>query len=208
MQDKYALEVVAATGVYDSPRATTMVLKTDVVVTSSAGYTVRMNEAQIDIKTKPHGVGQIGRCDAVEQGRSNRSGWTSAKVATGCVFTGDVDVYLRPQSASTAPTRSRAAASRLPRAGTNRQTMTMLPRNQPTAALRRRAGNAGGRRRAGTTVEHAAQCAGRAFRNRDQPVSIKDGRARGRKSCDHRDLHGKRSSGQGDAPRCAANSNT
>ena len=36
-----------------------MVLKTDVVVTSSAGYSVHMNEAADRRQDEPHGVGQV-----------------------------------------------------------------------------------------------------------------------------------------------------
>src|SRR5262249_55678248 len=50
MQDKNTVEVTAATGVYDT-KGDAMVLKGDVVVTSTAGYSVQMNEAQIDVKT-------------------------------------------------------------------------------------------------------------------------------------------------------------
>ena len=108
MQDQNTVEVVAATGVYDT-KGDTMVLKTDVVVTSSAGYTVRMNEAQIDVRTNrmvsdksvevtlSNGTIKSKRMDVSENGDLMR-------------FTGDVDVYLMPQSASPATTEGAAGA--------------------------------------------------------------------------------------------------
>jgi lipopolysaccharide export system protein LptC len=118
MQDKNAVEVKAASGIYDT-KGDTMVLKTDVVVTSSAGYSVRMNEAQIDIKTNrmvsdksvevtlSNGTIKSRRMEVSENGDLMR-------------FTGDVDVYLVPQSASAAPTEATpSAASAAPTAGSN-----------------------------------------------------------------------------------------
>jgi len=50
MQDKAVVEVQAATGLYDT-KSDAIVLKTDVTLTSSAGYSVRLDEAKVDIKT-------------------------------------------------------------------------------------------------------------------------------------------------------------
>jgi len=109
MQDQNTVEVVAATGVYDT-KGDTMVLKTDVVVTSSAGYSVHMNEAQIDVKTNrmvsdksvevtlSNGTIKSKRMDVSENGDLMR-------------FTGDVDVYLVPQSASAAPAEATPSAA-------------------------------------------------------------------------------------------------
>jgi lipopolysaccharide export system protein LptC len=95
MQDKNTVDVSAATGIYDT-KGDTMVLKTDVVVTSSAGYSVRMNEANIDVKsnrmvsdksvevTLSNGTIKSKRMDVSENGDLMR-------------FTGDVDTYLVPQ---------------------------------------------------------------------------------------------------------------
>jgi lipopolysaccharide export system protein LptC len=116
MQDKNTVEVVAATGVYDT-KGDTMVLKTDVVVTSSAGYSVHMNEAQIDVKTNrmvsdksvevtlSNGTIKSKRMEVSENGDLMR-------------FTGDVDVYLVPQTAAPATTEgASSAASAGPTAG-------------------------------------------------------------------------------------------
>jgi lipopolysaccharide export system protein LptC len=109
MQDQNTVEVVAATGVYDT-KGDTMVLKTDVVVTSTAGYSVHMNEAQIDVKTNrmvsdksvevtlSNGTIKSKRMDVSENGDLMR-------------FTGDVDVYLVPQSASAAPAEATPSAA-------------------------------------------------------------------------------------------------
>ncbi len=108
MQDKNTLEVSAATGVYDT-KSDAMVLRTDVVVTSSAGYSVRMNEAQIDVKsnqmvsdksvevTLSNGTIKSKRMEVSENGDLMR-------------FTGDVDVYLEPQTASPAAAEAASGA--------------------------------------------------------------------------------------------------
>jgi lipopolysaccharide export system protein LptC len=107
MQDKNTVDVSAVTGVYDT-KGDTMVLKTDVVITSSAGYSVHMNEAEIDVKTNrmvsdksvevtlSNGTIKSKRMDVSENGDLMR-------------FTGDVDVYLVPQSAASAPTEGAAS---------------------------------------------------------------------------------------------------
>jgi len=122
MQDQNTVDVKAATGVYDT-KADTMVLKTDVVVTSSAGYSVRMNEAQIDVKTNhmvsdksvvvtlSNGTIKSRRMDVLENGDLMR-------------FTGDVDVYLVPQSASSAATAPAEAAATGPSGGADAGTKT------------------------------------------------------------------------------------
>ena len=109
MQDKNTVDVTAATGVYDT-KGDTMLLKTDVVVTSSAGYSVRMNEAQIDVKTNrmvsdksvevtlSNGTVKSRRMEVSENGDLMR-------------FTGDVDVYLVPQEASPASTSGASSAA-------------------------------------------------------------------------------------------------
>jgi lipopolysaccharide export system protein LptC len=109
MQDKSTVDVVAATGVYDT-KVDAMVLKTDVVVTSSTGYSVRMNEAQIDIKTNrmvsdqsvvvtmSNGTIKSKRMEVSENGDLMR-------------FTGDVDTYFVPQSAPSADTQGAGSAA-------------------------------------------------------------------------------------------------
>jgi lipopolysaccharide transport protein LptA/LPS export ABC transporter protein LptC len=108
MQDKNTVNVSAATGVYDT-KGDTMVLKTDVVVSSTAGYSVRMNEAQIDVKsnrmvsdksvevTLANGTVKSRRMDVSENGDLMR-------------FTGDVDVYLVPQEPASTEGAANAAA--------------------------------------------------------------------------------------------------
>ncbi len=108
MQDKTTVEVSAATGIYDT-KGDTMVLKTNVVVTSSAGYSVRMKEAQLDVKTN-----RIVSDKSVEVTLSN--GTINAKrmevSQNGDLmrFEGDVDTYLVPQTASAAPADTSASA--------------------------------------------------------------------------------------------------
>jgi lipopolysaccharide export system protein LptC len=109
MQDKNTVDVSAATGIYDT-KGDTMMLKTDVVVSSSAGYSVRMNEAQIDVKTNrmvsdksvevtlSNGTIKAKRMDVSENGDLMR-------------FTGDVDTYLVPQTARPAATEGASNAA-------------------------------------------------------------------------------------------------
>lgn len=109
MLDKNTIDVVAATGIYDT-KADALVLKTDVVVTSSGGYSVRMNEAQIDIKTNrmvsdksvevtlSNGTIKSKRMEVSENGDLMR-------------FTGDVDTYMVPQSESPAPAEAASSAA-------------------------------------------------------------------------------------------------
>jgi lipopolysaccharide export system protein LptC len=112
MQDKTTVELSAATGMYDT-KGDMMVLKTDVVVTSSAGYSVRLNEAKVDIKTNrivsdqpvevklSNGTVKSNRLEVSDNGDLMR-------------FEGDVDVYLVPQNA---PEASNDAAANAPSAG-------------------------------------------------------------------------------------------
>jgi lipopolysaccharide export system protein LptC len=108
MQDKTTVELSAATGMYDT-KGDMMVLKTDVVVTSSAGYSARLNEAKVDIKTNrivsdqpvevklSNGTVKSNRLEVSDNGDLMR-------------FEGDVDVNLVPQAAPSAPTDSAATA--------------------------------------------------------------------------------------------------
>src|SRR5262249_46881360 len=50
MQDKATVELKAATGLYDT-KADTMQLNTDITLTSSSGYSARLDAASVDIKT-------------------------------------------------------------------------------------------------------------------------------------------------------------
>jgi lipopolysaccharide export system protein LptC len=98
MQDKSTVDLTAATGVYDT-KGDTMLLRTNVVVTSSSGYSVVLHEAQFDVKTnrivsdKPvevkmsSGTVKASRLEVSDNGDTMR-------------FEGDVDVTLVPQPPS------------------------------------------------------------------------------------------------------------
>ncbi len=108
MQDQTTVEVSAASGTYDT-KGDAMVLKTDVVIKSSAGFSVRMNEAQLDVKanqivsnkpvevTLANGTIKSQRMEVRENGDLMR-------------FEGDVDVHLVPQAAS-APAEAATSTS-------------------------------------------------------------------------------------------------
>jgi len=101
MQDKTTVNITAATGTYDT-KGDTMVLRTNVVITSSAGYSVKLNEAKVDVKTN-----RIRSDQGVEVTLSN--GWVKSKRLevsdNGDVmnFEGDVDFYLAPPPAPSPP---------------------------------------------------------------------------------------------------------
>jgi lipopolysaccharide export system protein LptC len=107
MQDKSTVTLTAATGLYDT-KGDTMMLRTNVVVTSTSGYSVRLQEAQFDTKTnrivsdKPvevtmsSGIVKANRLEVSDNGDTMR-------------FEGDVDVNLVPPPGS--PPAQAAAAS-------------------------------------------------------------------------------------------------
>jgi lipopolysaccharide export system protein LptC len=108
MQDKTTVELSAASGIYDT-KGDTMVLRTDVVVTSSAGYTVRLKEAKVDVKTNriisdqpvevtlSNGTVKANRLEVSDNGDN-------------LYFEGDVDVDLTPQLAASTPAQAAASA--------------------------------------------------------------------------------------------------
>jgi lipopolysaccharide export system protein LptC len=108
MQDKSTVDLTAATGVYDT-KGDTMLLRTNVVVTSSSGYSVVLHEAQFDVKTnrivsdKPvevkmsSGTVKASRLEVSDNGDTMR-------------FEGDVDVTLVPQPPTSPPAQAAAAA--------------------------------------------------------------------------------------------------
>ncbi len=112
MQDKSIVTLTAATGIYDT-KSDTMLLKTDVVVTSSTGYTVRLDEAKMDVKsnriisdrpvevTLSNGSVKANRLEVSDNGDT-------------MFFQGDVNVDLLPQPAAAA---SAQAAANVPAAG-------------------------------------------------------------------------------------------
>jgi lipopolysaccharide export system protein LptC len=112
MQDKSTVTITAASGIYDT-KGDTMLLRNDVVVTSSAGYSVRLNEAKVDVKTNriisdqrvevtlSNGTVKANRLEVGDNGDVMR-------------FEGDVDVDLIPQSAASTPA---PAASNVPSTG-------------------------------------------------------------------------------------------
>jgi len=108
MQDKSTVDLTAATGIYDT-KGDTMLLRTNVVVTSSSGYSVVLHEAQFDVKTnrivsdKPvevkmsSGTVKASRLEVSDNGDTMR-------------FEGDVDVTLVPQPPASPPAQAAAAA--------------------------------------------------------------------------------------------------
>jgi lipopolysaccharide export system protein LptC len=114
MQDHSKLELSAASGIYDT-KADVMDLKTNVVIITSTGYTVHMDEAKVDNKA----------------GRVMSNHPVTVKMTTGTVdanglevvdngdlirFTGGVETHLVPQqgpgSANAAPAANTAATRR------------------------------------------------------------------------------------------------
>ena len=124
MQDKSTVELTAASGTYDT-KGDMMVLRTDVVVTSSAGYSVRLNEAKVDVKTNriisdqpvevtlSNGTVKANRLEVSDNGDVMR-------------FEGDVDVNLVPQpAASDARAGRRDRTRQRPERRPEDRTMTM-----------------------------------------------------------------------------------
>jgi lipopolysaccharide export system protein LptC len=107
MQDKTTVEVSAAAGTYDT-KGDTMLLRTDVVVTSSSGYSVRLNEAKVDVKTNriisdqpvevmlSNGTVKANRLEVSDNGTTMH-------------FEGDVDVNQVPPAAASTPGSGQAA---------------------------------------------------------------------------------------------------
>ena len=97
MIDQSQVDLQAATGVYDT-KADQLILKTDVLVVSSAGYEARMKEASVDIKQnkivseKPvdvkllNGTLNANRMEVVENGELMR-------------FGNGIELYLAPPPA-------------------------------------------------------------------------------------------------------------
>jgi lipopolysaccharide export system protein LptC len=112
MQDKSTVDLSAATGTYDT-KGDTMLLQTDVVVTSSAGYSVRLNEAKVDVKTN-----RIISDQPVEVTLSNGTIKANRLEVSDngdvMYFEGDVDVDLVPPTAAAAPAQ---AVSSVPGSG-------------------------------------------------------------------------------------------
>jgi lipopolysaccharide export system protein LptC len=110
MQDKSTVTITAASGVYDT-KGDTMLLRTDVVVTSSSGYSVRLNEAKVDVKTNriisdqpvevmlSNGTVKANRLEVSDNGDTMH-------------FEGDVDVKLVPPAAASTPGSGQAAGAR------------------------------------------------------------------------------------------------
>jgi lipopolysaccharide export system protein LptC len=107
MQDKSTVVLTAAIGVYDT-KSDTMLLHTNVIVTSSSGYSVRLHEAKLDVKTNrvisdqpvevtlSNGTVKADRLEVSDNGDA-------------MLFEGNVDMTLVPQPA--APTPAQAAAT-------------------------------------------------------------------------------------------------
>jgi len=109
MQDKSTVTITAATGFYDT-KVDSMLLKTNVVVVSSSGYTVRLDEAKIDVKsnriisdrpvdvTLSSGTVKSDRLEVSDNGDT-------------MLFEGNVDVFLVPQTAAATPAQAAANAT-------------------------------------------------------------------------------------------------
>jgi len=101
MQDHSTLELHAATGVYDT-KAEIMDLKTNIVLITSTGYTVRLDEARIDNK-----AGRIFSNHPVfvtmSTGTVNANGMEVVDGGDLIRFTNGVETHLVPQKASATP---------------------------------------------------------------------------------------------------------
>src|SRR5262249_43058353 len=108
MQDKSTIEVRADTGVYDT-KQDVMLLKTNVTLVSSSGYTVRMQDAHVDNKsgrvvsehpvevTLTNGTINAHRIEVMDNGEMIR-------------FGNGVETYLVPQTAPGTPETGGGAA--------------------------------------------------------------------------------------------------
>jgi len=111
MQDKSTVVLTAKTGIYDT-KGDTMVLRTDVLVTSSSGYSVLLHEAQFDVKTNriiserpvevtlSNGTVKANRLEVTDNGDT-------------MLFEGNVDMTLVPAPS----TPAQAAATAGPKSG-------------------------------------------------------------------------------------------
>jgi lipopolysaccharide export system protein LptC len=112
MQDRTKVEVRAATGVYDT-KTEGMVLKKDVVVTTTAGYVVHLEDAKVDNK-----AGRISSNRPVAvtmaSGTINANGLEVLENGDLIRFTNGVETHLVPQpgSANAAPAASPRPAAR------------------------------------------------------------------------------------------------
>jgi lipopolysaccharide export system protein LptC len=101
MQDRGTLELHAATGVYDT-KAEIMDLKTNIVLITSTGYTVHLDEARIDNK-----AGRISSNHPVavtmSTGTVDANGLEVLEGGDLIRFTNGVETHLVPQKASATP---------------------------------------------------------------------------------------------------------
>ena len=105
MQDRSSLELRARNGVYDT-KADQMELKTNVVITTSTGYVVRLEQARVDNK-----AGRVTSNRPVTvtmaTGTVNANGLEVVEGGDLIRFTGGVETNLVPQHApATAPARA------------------------------------------------------------------------------------------------------
>ena len=107
MQDKSTVELKAATGVYDT-RDDMLTLHTDIVITSSTGYSAKLNEAIVDIRKNT-----IVSDKAVEvkmtSGTVNANHLEVSENGDLIHFDKGVEMNLVPQPAPDAPAGPRAA---------------------------------------------------------------------------------------------------
>jgi lipopolysaccharide export system protein LptC len=115
MQDQAVIELRAAAGLYDT-KADAIVLKTDVTLTSTAGYTVRLNEAKVDIKTNKI-VSEMPVEVTLSNGTINANRLEVSDNGDTMRFENGVEVYLVPQTAAGTTDTTTPAAG--PNTGSN-----------------------------------------------------------------------------------------
>jgi lipopolysaccharide export system protein LptC len=98
MQDKSKLELHAATGVYDT-KSENMMLRQDIVLVTSTGYTVHLDEAKIDNKGGRI-VSDKRVAVTMTNGTVNANGLEVLDGGSVIRFTNGVETYLVPQSSA------------------------------------------------------------------------------------------------------------
>jgi lipopolysaccharide export system protein LptC len=107
MQDHSKVEVRAATGVYDT-KTDGVVLKKDVVITTTAGYVVHLDDAKVDNKGGRI-VSDSPVAVTMATGTVNSNGIEVLENGDLIRFTNGVETHLVPQPAPTNPSTAPAA---------------------------------------------------------------------------------------------------
>jgi lipopolysaccharide export system protein LptC len=117
MLDKSVVEIMAASGTYDT-KADMMLLKKDITVTSSTGYAVWMSEAAVDIKKN-----KIVSDSAVEvklsNGKINANRLEVSENGALMRFDNGVVMNLVPQTPAAAPASAPASVGSVGSVGTS-----------------------------------------------------------------------------------------